>query len=180
MSIQTGRKRREYGPRAGRTYYAISEDKNTLYRFPKHEDRETAVAEKGLSPLGALEFRNLVAQDVDGKLTVVGHAKRRGRPKLHRAAGPRRGRGRPRKEATAAPGRRGPGRPRKVVEASAPAPGTQSAVVALTPEVVQQIGGAMAGAMADALRTYFGNNQNAAQAAATAQMAGVGQGSHNA
>lgn len=117
QSNEARRTRKEYGQRASRTYYAVSEKGDTLYRFTNHTNREEAIETEGLRPLGALEFRNLCAADVDGKLRVV-EQKRSGR--LAVIAEPRkRGPGRPPKvtlgAAVVTPGRR----PRKVIAASA-------------------------------------------------------------
>lgn len=64
------RKRREFRARKGRTYYAINGEGTEMFRFGSHPQRLAAIKERGLVPLGALEFRNRVAEDVDGKITV--------------------------------------------------------------------------------------------------------------
>lgn len=67
--------RRVFGPRAPRTYYAMSQDGNTLYRFGVHIERQLAIKEQNLIPLEALDYRNKVREDIRGKLTIVDYTK---------------------------------------------------------------------------------------------------------
>lgn len=191
MNMQTSegrRTRNEYGERASRTYYAINEKRDTLYRFTNHTNREEAIEAESLMPLGALEFRNLRAADVEGKLriveqrrsgklTVVAEPRKRGPGRPRKVAvEARRGPGRPRKTAAVAseqPVRRGPGRPRKVVVAetgNAPTVATGTQQIMLTPESAMLLGTTIARELMPQLNAVL----NAGKAAsATAQTAGV-------
>src|SRR6185312_7308795 len=126
MSTRIRRDRRE---RHHRTYYAISKDGKTLHRFQNHPAREDAFeADPTLRPLGALEFRTLMLDDVEGKLQVLEH-NLRGRPRRLETGGVRRKAGRPRKEEpiAVAAGKRGRGRPRKIVTPTVVAPAAAAA-----------------------------------------------------
>jgi hypothetical protein len=67
----TRRKRRELKARASRTYYASDKAGTTLFRFLNHASRLGAIQGEGLVPLGALQYRNLIAEDIDNKLKLV-------------------------------------------------------------------------------------------------------------
>lgn len=64
------RQRRELKPRSPRTYYAVDRSGLTLFRFLNHAQRLAAIRRDKVIPLGALEFRNRIAEDIEGKLTV--------------------------------------------------------------------------------------------------------------
>jgi hypothetical protein len=77
------RKRRTLKPRNARTYYAMTKDENTLIRFANHAQRLDAIRKEGLVPLGALEYREKIATDSEGKLKMLD---RRGELKAFEAA----------------------------------------------------------------------------------------------
>lgn len=64
------RQRRELKPRSPRTYYAVDRAGLTLFRFANHPQRLAAIRRDKVIPLGALEFRNKIAEDIEGKLTI--------------------------------------------------------------------------------------------------------------
>lgn len=64
-------KRRQSKNRNPRTYYAMTADNSTLYRFANHAHRLEVIRKEGLIPLGALEYREMIAGDSEGKLNLV-------------------------------------------------------------------------------------------------------------
>lgn len=77
------RTRRTLKARNPRTYYAVTADGNTLIRFANHAQRLDAIRKEGLQPLGALEYREKIATDSEGKLRMLD---RRGELKAWEAA----------------------------------------------------------------------------------------------
>lgn len=65
------RKRRELRARNPRTYYATDKQGVTLFRFASHPARLHAIKNEALVPIGALDFRNKLAEDVENKLKLV-------------------------------------------------------------------------------------------------------------
>lgn len=72
--VKVRRARREYPhvkQRSARTYYAATKDGSTLFRFANHAQRLNSIRQDKLIPIGALDFRTKVAEDVDGRLSII-------------------------------------------------------------------------------------------------------------
>lgn len=60
--------RRSFGPRNPRTYYAMTKDKTTLYRFGTHAHRLASMKQDKLVPIDALTYRAMQQNDIGNKL----------------------------------------------------------------------------------------------------------------